>query len=223
MQLCMNIYMEKSDYYFTIDRYRMNMGWDMSELANAVSILPFAYFTASSANLLLRSAITVFYSCSFIYHIALFNKQYELAGKLLIGDTISQIVNVIFLCNSSPYYPVRVKYITSVVYIGGVLRILYVGTPYCRAYLQKRLQIVSISIFTHVSHMAIAIVFIGRYHDEFVYHSLQYLCLTAICFVVDELVVHMYAWAVGHIMCFFYTLYCWKALGVLGVTRIQGI
>lgn len=184
----------------------------MDELANAVSILPFVYLsTLSHAHIALRITITVFCMSSFIYHYSLYRGDFQTASKFLVSDTVSQIVNVVALTQVTNHYTRFIKCIFTVMCLTCIYKVLYIAKPYAYA-IQKKKHFLFLPIVVHISHMVIALSH-AKYR-RYIYFSLTNLICTAIAFVVHEMDV-LYSWACGHIMCFYYTWYCWKALGVV--------
>ena len=185
------------------------MSHDRDELGNAVSMLPFAYLTWVRTNTGLRIAITALWMCSFTYHMALYIGWIALARNLFVVDVLSQILNLMVLCQSTHFYSPRVKSVFLVYCSLCILTIVYMRYI-VRMCQKKYVQLIMIS--AHVGNIFLAL----RYakHRTAVFKSTLFLCLTGRAFILHELGMR-HAWAVGHVFCFFYTWFCWKALGVL--------
>lgn len=192
---------------------QINMSCDHEELGNAVSILPFAYLTFVPASMGLRVAITAFWMCSFTYHMALYIGWLACARNLFAVDVISQMLNLMVLCQSTRFYSPHVKSVFTTYCCLCILAIVYIHYV---VRLRHKKYIHSITISAHVGHMFLAICYAKRRTS--VFQSTLFLCLTGRAFILHELGMR-HAWAVGHVFCFFYTWFCWKALGVIGTIR----
>lgn len=184
----------------------------LDELANAISMIPFAYLsTLSHVHIALRINITVFYLSSFFYHVSLYRGDFKTGSKFLVSDTITQIINVMALSQVTDHYSRFVKCTFSVLCLTSIYKVLYIAKPYASA-IQRKSRFLIFPIVVHVSHTVVALSY-AKYR-RYTYLSLTNLLFTAIAFMIHEMEV-AYSWACGHIMCFFYTWYCWKALGVI--------
>lgn len=179
------------------------------ELGNAVSMFPFAYLTWSASNIGLRVAITMLWACSVTYHLALYTGYLALARHLFIIDVLSQITNLMVLGQTTNDYPPTVKSTFLLYCTACMVAIIYIHSI---AQLRHKTPVHMITISTHIGNIGLAI----RYakHRTAVFQSTLFLCLTGRAFILHELGMR-HAWAMGHVFCFFYTWFCWKALGVI--------
>lgn len=194
-------------------KYKRPMSHNHDELGNAVSMLPFAYLTFAPTNVSLRVAITALWMCSFTYHMALYIGWLACARNLFAVDVISQILNLMVLCQSTRVYSPQVKSVFLTYCSLCILSIMYIHYV---AHLRHKKYIHCITISTHVGNILLAVHYSKR--RTAVFQSTIFLCLTGRAFILHELGLR-HAWAVGHVFCFFYTWFCWKALGVISTIK----
>jgi hypothetical protein len=209
--------MEKNEKYLAVVLQLrcslFTMSQDHEELRNAVSMLPFAYLTWTPVNFGLRFAITVLWMSSFTYHIALYIGWLAMARNLFALDVISQILNLMVLCQSTRLYSPHVKSVFLTYCSLCIVAIVYIHYV---ARMRHKKYIHSITISTHIGNIVLAMRYAKR--RSAVFQSALFLCLSGRAFILHELGLR-YAWAVGHVFCFFYTWFCWKALGVIATMK----
>jgi hypothetical protein len=184
---------------------------ESEHLANALTMLPFAYLSMTSVDMALRSTITFMWIAAMNYHIQLYLRNRGLASRLFLCDTISQVVSLIVLVRKSSDYTDLVK--TTYTYIGlaGIFTILFLTHPYTIPFRSKA-YVHLITVLAHISNMSLSWSFAQR-RLEF-YKSFVSFISVAMTFIGDEVGIS-YIWSFGHIICLFYTMFSWKALGVL--------
>jgi hypothetical protein len=202
------------------------MSYDYEELSNALSMLPFAYLSIFPVNMALKISMFVMWSSSFMYHLYLYKSKmlYDLlviqqhkntASTYFTIDCISQITTILFLCDSCAMFPVFIKVLyklNGIITIQCILSIYFSQYP-LHAILKNKMVIHTRLICIHIWHVICSTIY-AKYRVNAI-KSLLSLCGVGIMFVTHEVYGVKYTWSIGHGFCFLYTLFSWKALGII--------
>lgn len=177
------------------------------EISNAVSILPFVYFTlASGSHRYLKFASTALWVCSFFHHAALASGQ--LSWFWFMADVISHILCVSSLAWTSDVLPAAVQRRLQAVCALAVLGVL--GSALCG----WRADILLLDCMALAYNAYLGLRYMP--HQEEFKTSVFYMGLSTVSMALSEVnSVLAWCWPPGHVFLFLHVLHLWKAAGVL--------
>lgn len=183
------------------------------EIANALTMIPFAYLSYVAAHPMLSITITGIWVCAFIYHTLVSIGKYAHGFIFFAGDCFFQVASLTTLVYVSQIYPKRIKEIA--LGIGAVLlaTLVYLGSNGIRT---NRIPMTAIVCTSHIAHAILAYFFVKDIANY--KYALLFFALVVLAYIQCDIFNYEYSWSIGHVLCAAYTYYFWKALGVVRIS-----
>ena len=188
-----------------------------TEIANAVTMLPFACFS-TSCSWQLSAPATLMWVCATAYHACMAADRHAAALRWFAGDVIGQCAALAAVGALSQCIPARVRAAWSCCSCVALICLTLAAhdtivrkAPHLTALQAKR----GMKATLCAAHVAACAAGAANGCDAAAHTTAAVLLvMIALLFIADEYGLP-YAWAGGHLLCAMYTHYTWKAHGLL--------
>lgn len=190
--------------------------FDIHQVANSLSMLPFIYLSCAVGPWPLAISITSMWVSALVYHLYMAISDFPIAFRWFVADIFSQFITLWITGTLSNCFPLHIKrgWTIAGAFAFAALVFYTLNEPHTinQPCIQQKLIMKYIVCATHIALASLGAFFACDYNAY--YTAMALLLAIAFTFYIDECGV-TFVWSLGHVLCAAYTYYTWKAHGLI--------